>query len=611
MGKHISDFSQWFRDLKLSKKIFYTFIVSGLIPLIILQSIMSYIISNNMQEKGDELMMTQLRQTAERTSLSLEVYTNLVYQIYSDNQIIDAMNEYQRIDSGKEKIRREISTKLQQYGISVSGITCISIIMENGEEISYDFVRASVVDNLWDDYEDVREIEPYKRAQKSGNMVISPTQRFLRGSHEERMFHISKSMYDFNRIEEGTIGTVVMSIDEEVLNRICMADQLEEKSNGRYAISFILDQDKNVMTYPDSFYSGIKMRQDVVKFVETTGELKGKRIAVNTFEDEKSGWTFYNVYDKDYMLRDVKETLAMTLFLGVAIFIVAFVLINYTVKLIEHFTKSIIGGIQEVQKGNLDVQVEVYGADEMGQIADNFNTMTRKVKNLIREVADVTEQKKEAEITALEAQINPHFLYNTLDSINWMAIEKQEYEISKMLRDLGFILRYSVSKSNKLTTIREMSDWLDRYISLQKMRFNDAFSYEIYVEKGAEKLTIHKLLLQPFIENSVIHGFKGITSGGMLRVDITLSENEEELYIIIEDNGKGMPKNTADEFNRATVLEEDGRSIGMHNAFARMKMYYGEKVSWKINSMEGMGTVITLKIPIDKRRSAENENYSN
>ncbi len=596
-------FSQWFKDLKLSKKIFYTFVSSALIPLVAVQGIMLYIISDNMRKKGDEMMHTQLMQTAERTSLSLEIYTNLVYQIYSDNQIIEAVNKYRTAAEGKESIRREISTRFQQYGISVSGISCISIIFEDGDEISYDFIRASVVDNLWGKYEDIREIEPYKKARYANNMVISPTERFLRGTHEERMFHIAKRMYDFNRIEEGSIGTIVMSIDEEVLNRICAMNQSSD-NNETYAVNFIMDEKNNVITYPDSFYSGIRVRQDIEKFVKITGKLKDKKIAVNKYVDKNLGWVFYNVYDEDYMLRDIKKTQLLTLILGIAIIGIAFVLVRYTVKLIEQFTHSIIRGIQEVQRGNLDVQVEVYGEDEMGQIANNFNTMTNKVKNLIREVEEVTERKKEAEITALEAQINPHFLYNTLDSINWMAIEKQEYELSRMLCNLGSILRYSVSRSNKMTTIQEMADWLDKYISLQKMRFNDAFCYEINVEKGTERFVIHKLLLQPFIENAIIHGFKGIVSGGMLRVDITLSEDEEELYLIVEDNGKGMPKEKADEFNRPDIRKEDGKSIGMHNAFARMYMYYGERAFWKVSSMEDMGTVITLKIPADRGENA-------
>ncbi len=180
-----------------------------------------------------------------------------------------------------------------------------------------------------------------------------------------------------------------------------------------------------------------------------------------------------------------------------------------------------------MQNGNLDIQVHVDTEDEMGQIADNFNTMTGKVKNLIAEVTEITQKQKNAEIRALEAQINPHFLYNTLDSINWMAIEKEEYEISKMLRNLGIILRYSINKSNQMVTIAEMADWLEKYVSLQKMRFNNAFICEVYVSEEAKNIRIHKLLIQPFVENAILHGFKGIEGGGILRVDIIMSREQK------------------------------------------------------------------------------------
>ena len=149
--------------------------------------------------------------------------------------------------------------------------------------------------------------------------------------------------------------------------------------------------------------------------MKNTGELKGKNIAVNRYEDKQLGWIFYNAYDRDYMLRDVTRIQFLTIFIGALLFAASILLIRYTVSLIERSTRSIVGGIQQVQSGNLDVQVHVDTEDEMGQIADNFNTMTGKVKNLITEVTEITQKQKDAEIRALEAQINPHFLYNTLE----------------------------------------------------------------------------------------------------------------------------------------------------------------------------------------------------
>lgn len=598
---------RWFRNQKLGKKIIYTFILAAVIPLLVVQGMMLYVVSNNMKAKVDALMVSQLAQISERTNLTLDIYTNLVYQIYSDDHVIEGLSSYEQTGS-EERARayREICDRIQQYGISTNGIECISIILPDGQDITYDFTMASAVDNLWDGYPDRTVIGPYVRAAGDANMVISPTERFTRDGEEARIFHISKQLYDFKDIQKGPIGTIIMSINESVLHAVCSTAQ--EEGAEVYTINFITDREGNVLTYPNSFYAGVTMdpNKTIKEFVEVTGELKGKNSAVNRYEDGQLGWTFYNAYDKDYILRDVRHIQYLSIAIGGVLLLVSVLMIRYTVRLIEKSTHSIVGGIQQVQQGNLEVQVAVDCEDEMGQIADNFNTMTQKVRGLIEEVTEASQKQKDAEIRALEAQINPHFLYNTLDSINWMAIEKEEYEISRMLRNLGVILRYSVSKSNQMVTVAEMADWLDKYVSLQQMRFNDAFYCEVHVAQEARQVRIHKLLIQPFVENAIVHGFKGIESGGILRVDIMLSDNKEELDIIIEDNGKGMPREIVQRYkDHETAVQDDGRSIGLHNAFARMRMYYGEAVSWDVSSIPDVGTVITLKIPTEYKEIRE------
>ncbi|MEZ3434880.1 MAG: sensor histidine kinase [Lachnospiraceae bacterium] len=601
-------FLHWFGNQSLGRKIMYTFIVTSVIPLLVVQILMLYVISNNMREKVDELMVSQLVQISERTDLTIEIYTNLVYQIYSDNEIIKEINSCQNASpEARARAYRKICGKIQQYGMSAGGVECISIVLENGEDITYDFGMASAVDNLWEMYEDKKKMKPYELAQEgASNMVISPTERIVREEEEERIFHISKQMYDFKDIRKGTIGTVIMSVNETVLNSVCSAGQEETDA---YTFNFIADEEGRILTYPEPFYAGIALAEGrtVKEFVEKTGVLEGKKIAVNQYKNENLGWYFYNAYDEDYILRDVRHIQYLTIVIGILLLMLSLFLIRYTVTMIGKSTRSIMTGITEVQRGNLNVQVNVENRDEMGQIADNFNAMTGKVQGLIEEVKTVTVKQKDAEIRALEAQINPHFLYNTLDSINWMAIEKEEYEISRMVRNLGVILRYSVDKSNKMATVAEMADWLEKYVSLQRMRFNDAFMCEIHVQPETKRIRIYKLLLQPFVENAIVHGFKGIEHGGILRVDVMLSEQGKWLDIIIEDNGKGIPREIAERFNNTeTVLQDKETHIGLQNAFSRMRMYYGSSASWNVSSIPEVGTVITLKIPVEERQSDEN-----
>ena len=591
----------WFNNRKIGQKILIAFVLSSIVPMLIIQTIVLLVNTETLRGKVDELMVNQLTQIAERVDLTLEVYANLVYQIYVDNQIIENVNKLtDPADVNKEVAFHEIYNRLQQYNSSVGGLRCISIICPDGSQVTYDWGTASSIENIWENYDDIREIQPYLEAQENDGMVITPTMRFQGKGKELRLFHISKAMYDLNDIGKGRIATIVLTIEESVLSNIC---RNTDDPEGEYSINFITDENRNVIAYPDDFYSGIKMNRDldIEEFVYVTGKLKEKNIAVNRYEDDGTGFIFYNVYDKNYMFRDIKRNQSFSIIIGLGAASFSVLLIIYTVKTIGKSIKKIIKGIQEVQKGNLEVSVEVDSCDEIGQIAENFNTMTGEVKLLIEEVTLANEKQKNAEIKALEAQINPHFLYNTLDSINWVAIDHKEFEISKMLRNLGIILRYSISKSNHMVTITELADWLDNYISLQKMRFNDAFIYEIQIDERVKKVRIYKLLIQPFVENAIIHGFKEIKSGGSIYIDILLAEDEKTINIIIEDNGKGMSQEIAAKYNkREEAIKEDGKGIGLHNAFTRMQMYYGEAATWNITSIEEVGTVITLKIPIQR-----------
>lgn len=589
-----------FNNMKIGRKIMSAFVMASIVPILTIQFIGYNMNSNSLKRKIDTLMVDNLTQLSERVDLTMDIYSNLVYQIYVDDKIIENVNTLLNGNGeGREVAFHAIYNRLQQAEKSVRGIRSISVICANGQSVTYDAGTGSSIENLWDDYGDLREIAPYRDVQGIPGMLVTPTTRHKGYDGDAFYFHISKCMYDYNNLDRGTIATIVMSVDESVLRDICAVAIAEDEAE--YNINFITDTNGFVISYPNSFYTGISMnpKLTVQEFVQVTGLLKGQNTAVNKYVNGHRGWVYYNVYNKDYMMRDIRNNQIMFILISLAAILFSSVLISYIVRRIGSSVALIIDGIDQVKEGNLNVSVALDSKDELGQIASNFNDMTGKVRNLIAEVSEAKDKQKDAEIRALEAQINPHFLYNTLDSINWMAIEKEEYGISRMLRNLGVILRYSVNRSNQMVSVTEVADWLEKYISLQQMRFNQSFRFELNVAEAAGSVRIYKLLLQPFVENAVIHGFKGMEKGGVLRVDIFLSDTGERLNIIIEDNGKGMPREMAESFNvREQAVRDEGGSIGLHNAFARMDMYYGREAVWNVNSIEGMGTVITLTLPV-------------
>lgn len=588
-----------YNNSKFRTKLIIIFVITAVIPILLILIFSAVLNTKNMSKKVDELMTTNLTQIAERTNLNLEIYTNLAYQIYQDEEI----NQNIKNLIGDEETTyvtayNQINRRLKQYNTTDSGVRCISVVCANGESIIYDFDTDSFFNNLWKEYPDMRESEPYKLAVDQPGMVVVPTMSFYENGEKKEYFHIAKRIFDLDNLERGSIATIIVSIDANVLNQIC---NMSERVDTEHGINFIMDEDQRVVAYPDMDFSGIEKSSDlsIKEFVTTSGYMNKKETAVNSYEDPVTGWTFYNVYDRNYMLKDVTNAQRIYMSVGLLALLTAIVAIFILSRQITASVNQVVEGIQVIQKGNLDVKIKIQYHDEIGDIAENFNVMTERVKGLIQEVKDVTDRQKNSEIRALEAQINPHFLYNTLDSINWMAIESEQYEISKMIRNLGIILRYSVNKSNSIVTIEMVGDWLEKYIALQQMRFEGKFDFQVHIDPQAQKKRIHKLLLQPFIENAILHGLKEKEGYGRLYVDISLSGNEKKLNIIVEDNGKGMSEEEKRHYNNMEeAVIDDGGSIGLHNVFSRIRMYYGEEASWNITSFPGMGTVITLKLPV-------------
>jgi len=596
MGEGMKYILKRFNDLKLGYKILFSFLFGGILPILLSQEVSFYLNTHYMTKNMDEMIKNNLEQMSERTDLTLQIYSNLLYQIYTDDDIIDNVNDLQDDTvMGKVIAYNRIYNRLKQYNVSEKEIRSISIICNNGSSVTYDFDTGSALNTLWSGNKDMRDIKPYKDAIDKIGLVITPTMEMEEDGKKSYLFHLSKRMFDLDALDKGTIATAVISVDASALGKICNTETENE-------VAFILNDEKQVIYYPEEMFMGIKLDEKVepIKVVELSKLLKNKTKLINEYDNETIGWKFYYVYDKDYFLKDMRNLQFHILIIVIIVIILSVILIIYTVRHVHQSINGVVQGMNQIKRGNLEVIIPMNSKDEIGQVAENFNEMAREIKSLINEVKDALHKQKNAEIKALEAQINPHFLYNTLDSINWMAIEKGNYEISTMLCNLGVILRYSINKSNHMVTVKEMTDWIEKYISLQKIRFNDAFDYKLLIDNETYSKKIYKLLIQPFIENAIIHGFDGVEQGGIISIDILFTEGKNAICVIIEDNGNGMPKEIVDKYNdRNWVLKQEEGSIGLQNALSRIAMYYGEEGKWNINSMQGMGTVITLILPID------------
>ena len=333
MGEGMKHLLKRFNDLKLGYKILFSFLFGGgILPILLSQEVSFYMNTRYMTQNMDEMIKNNLEQMSERTDLTLQVYSNLLYQIYTDDDIIENINELQDDTvMGKVIAYNRIYNRLKQYNVSEKEIRSISIICNNGSSVTYDFETGSALNTLWSGNKDMRDIQPYKDAIDKIGLVITPTMEMEEDGKKSYLFHLSKRMFDLDALDKGTIATAVISVNASVLGKICNTETENE-------VAFILNDQKQVIYYPEEMFMGITLDENVepIKVVELSKLLKNKTKLINEYDNETIGWKFYYVYDKDYVLKDMRNLQFHILIVVFVVIILSIILITYTVRNVHH-----------------------------------------------------------------------------------------------------------------------------------------------------------------------------------------------------------------------------------------------------------------------------------
>jgi two-component system sensor histidine kinase YesM len=237
----------------------------------------------------------------------------------------------------------------------------------------------------------------------------------------------------------------------------------------------------------------------------------------------------------------------------------------------------------------------------------SFNKMISKINSLIILTERQERQKREAELRSLQAHIKPHFLYNTLDTINWMARKRGADDVAEVVASLSSLFRIGLSKGNDIILLSEEMAHIQSYLTIQKARYRDKLNYSIHMDPVLQDVMILKIVLQPIVENAIYHGIKERRGSG--HVDIHAKEENGCLVISVTDDGKGIPSDKLQELrvkmnSLYNVNEEKGESVnfgyGMMNVQARIKLTYGEQYGLNMDSELGKGTIVTIHLPIQR-----------
>ncbi len=576
------------------------FVVTSFLPIALVNMVSYYNTSRLVRQNVEGMTNANLGQTKVSLDVWLDSYEDILFQVYTDDEIVELVD---KINAGKDVAnnRKQLRKTLRGLFYTKDYVKSISVITESGELVFYDQLTASTTRTSWMDSLSMSQEELYRAISSDNKTHLIPTgNEVVFGSNSCYLFHIGHRIIDYRDVDK-QCGVVLVSIDEALLEEICSATE-----NG---LNFIVDSEGNLVSCAGSERIGqpvhrkdageAEKRNAYRQAAAETGLLGETALSIYSVHDEETGWDIIRATNQEELIQALRQQQQLSGFIIVLSLCAVVVIMFGQVSRMTGSIRRVVETMRRAGRGDLTIRVaaDQTRPTEIEVIAEEFNAMMDKMKKSV-------ETQKNAEIAALEAQINPHFLYNTLDTINWMAIDKDEYEISNMIATLANILRYGISDSNGIVKIRDEVEWLKQYIFLQQTKLKNSFDCHINVEPEIMGLSIHKLLLQPFIENAILHGFEGVERTHILQMD--MGREEERIAIRIQDNGCGIPEEIVREMNAGIFRKTDNKNhIGMENAITRIHMYYGETAEVRIESRLGQGTEVQIMIPVDDAYSGE------
>ncbi|WP_212965308.1 cache domain-containing sensor histidine kinase [Lederbergia ruris] len=394
------------------------------------------------------------------------------------------------------------------------------------------------------------------------------------------------------------LGAVIIRVDTDKLIRHFM--EISQKMEGY----FLIMNHAGEPIYPlESEEMGKKIwmeQNDAGYRIQTINQ---RKYFIVQMQSNFSNWTYFNVIPFDQIFRHILFIKTSVPILFILMFVsVLFIAIKFA-KSITNPLENLAAGMKYIQKGNFNkakseiLYMPKLHKDEVGELHKNFLDMTQQIDDLIHANYSKQIMIKETEFKALQAQINPHFLYNTLESINWLAKSNRQMQISNMVESLGYLLRNSMSWKEPLVTIEEELNIVKNYVIIQKYRFEERLNFHIDVDSSLFPYKIPKLTLQPLIENAIHYALEPMIEPCL--ITIGSKKEEKTIELIVTDNGPGMDEALLDQVRNYKV-QTRGQGIGLKNIDERIKRLFGEEYGIRIEAEPNVGTSVHILLPYDK-----------
>ena len=328
----------------------------------------------------------------------------------------------------------------------------------------------------------------------------------------------------------------------------------------------------------------------------TVENLRGKNITLNVRTIGYTGWKLVGVTPSAALGIDGIKFRFFVLFVA-DLFLFLLAMINAFISdKISNPIKRLDGSVREIESGNLDVEIVPSGSYEVEHLGKSIKNMLGRIKVLMSDLVDEHNAKRKSEFDTLQSQINPHFLYNTLDIIVWMIENENSDKAVNIVTALAKFFRISLSKGKNIITVKDEVEHVRNYLMIQNMRFKNRFEYSIDVDEEVLSYSSLKLMLQPLVENAIYHGMEFMDGDG--EIDVKVFKEDDSLYFTITDNGLGMSEDMVETLlSKDFVPSKKGSGIGVKNVNERIKLYFGSEYGLKVESEPDEGTKITIHLP--------------
>ncbi|MFC5467951.1 sensor histidine kinase [Cohnella suwonensis] len=565
---------------------------------IFIMSIISYYLTKDAVQAKAQAYTTEL---VKQVNNNIKSYVNgmkYMSDLAAGNHTVQAYlsgDAYASLQ-GEKKDKQAIADMLESMLVSRADIASVNIFGYGGQFVSG---RKELELNPYIDYQ---ALSWYENAQAAGGVnVLSPSH--VQPAFKGRYPWVVSLSRELVSKDGRKLGIFLADLNFSVMN-----DMFKDIRLGQRGYLFIVDSEGKIVYHPQQqlVYSNLKSEKiEEVLAVEngTFTSDEGRDSRMYTVRDSDFGWKIVGVSYVNELVGNQNEIRFSFILWGFICVLLAIVLSFFLSQRVSKPIKRLQDSMKEVEKGNFDIYVMVPKTIEIGRLARAFNIMVGKIKELMTQVVRDQELKRQSELNALQAQINPHFLYNTLDSIVWMAESNKSKEVVLMTSALAKLFRASISKGEELVSIRTETEHIANYLMIQKMRYKNKLDYQIEIAESVYDYKTIKVILQPIVENAIYHGIKMKHGPGLIR--ITAEETDTEIHIVIEDNGNGMDEETLRTLLLPGRDTGEGRGVGVRNVHERLKLYFGPEYGLTYKSVPGEGTSVLFRIPKSFRQRGE------